>query len=81
MNVGGPAIHTVLLTDRMDKTSFPTLLVTGIEGATEGSMRYLAEERGIEPIVIPEMGREISWKDDFVTLWKLICLMRREKPA
>lgn len=80
LNVGGPAIHTVLLTDLMNRTSYPTTLVTGVEGATEGSMRYLAEERGIEPVVIQELGREISWKDDLVTLWKLILLMRREKP-
>ena len=80
LNVGGPAIHTVLLTERMDKTHYETLLVTGIEGTTEGSMRYLADAAGIQPIVIPEMGREISWRDDFVALWKLIQLIRREKP-
>jgi glycosyltransferase involved in cell wall biosynthesis len=80
LNVGGPAIHTVLLTDRLDRDNYPTQLVIGVEGAMEGSMRYLAEERGIQPIVIPEMGREISWKDDLVALWKLMALMRRERP-
>jgi glycosyltransferase involved in cell wall biosynthesis len=79
LNVGGPAIHTVLLTHLLDKDKYPTHLVTGVEGPTEGSMRYLAEERGVETLIIPEMGREISWKDDIVALWKLMVLMRREK--
>ena len=80
LNVGGPAIHTVLLTDKLDPRRYETILVTGTEGETEGSMRYLAEERGITPFVIPEMGREISLKEDITALWKLICLIRREKP-
>ena len=80
LNVGGPSIHTILLTHLLDPDKFVTQLVTGSEGSTEGSMRYLADERGIEPYVIPEMGREISWRDDFIALWKLIWLLRREKP-
>lgn len=80
LNVGGPAIHTVLLTDKLDPRRYETILVTGSEGETEGSMRYLAEERGIEPVIIPEMGREISLKEDIKALWKLIKLIRQEKP-
>ena len=80
LNIGGPAIHTVLLTDMMNKDKYESHLVTGSEGATEGSMRYLAVERGVPLIEIPEMGREISWIDDFTALWKLIKLMRQMKP-
>ncbi len=80
LNVGGPAIHTVLLTAGLDPLKFESRLVTGTEGPTEGSMRYLAEERNIEPLCIPEMGREISLREDFIVLWKLILLIRREKP-
>lgn len=80
LNVGGPAIHTVLLTQLLDPAQYKTLLVSGVEGPTEGSMRYLAEERGVEPRIVPEMGREISLRHDIVALFKLIALMRREKP-
>jgi len=80
LNVGGPAIHTVLLTDLVDTKQYSTCLVTGIEAPSEGSMRYLAVERGVEPVIIPEMSREISWRDDLVALFKLIRLMHREKP-
>jgi hypothetical protein len=50
LNIGGPAIQTVLLTDRLDPRQVQMRLVTGVEGPAEGSMRYLAEERGIELI-------------------------------
>lgn len=80
LNIGGPAIHTILLTHLLDREQFDTTLITGIEGPAEGSMRYLAEERGVAPHVIPEMGREISWREDIATLRKLIALMRRHKP-
>lgn len=80
LNVGGPAIHTVLLTDRLDTGRYRTRLVTGVVPPTEGNMQYLADERGIEPVIIPEMSREISWRDDLVALYKLIGLMLRERP-
>ena len=80
LNVGGPAIHTVLLTHLLDPCQYETTLVTGTEGETEGSMRYLAAERGVVPVVISEMGREISWREDLVALRKLIRLMRAIKP-
>lgn len=80
LNVGGPAIHTVLLTELLDPRRFHSRLVIGLEGPTEGSMRYLADERGVVPVIIPEMGREISWRDDLIALAKLVALLRREKP-
>lgn len=78
--MGGPAIHTILLTQLLHRQRFQTQLVTGTEGTTEGTMRYLAEERNVPLTEVQEMGREISWKDDLIALRKLIALMRREKP-
>ncbi len=80
LNVGGPAIHTILLTALLDPRRYESVLVTGSEGATEGSMRYLAEERQVALNTIPEIGREISWIDDLVALIKLVRILRREKP-
>ena len=48
--------------------------------ADDGTDRARADDRGLELIEIPEMGREISWRDDLIALWKLIQLIRREKP-
>jgi glycosyltransferase involved in cell wall biosynthesis len=80
MNVGGPATHVVLLNAGLDRRGYDTLLVTGSEGASEGSLRDLAVANGLRLALIPELGREISPRSDLVTLVKLYRLMRRERP-
>ena len=80
LNVGGPAIHTVLLTEGLEDCAFHSLLVTGRHGEHEGDMSYLASDRGVTPTVIPELGRELSWRDDVIALWKLVRLMRWFRP-
>jgi glycosyltransferase involved in cell wall biosynthesis len=84
LNIGGPAIHTTLLTERLNPTCFQSQLVTGVEAENEGNMLELMGERGlsgpIEPIIIPSLGREISPKSDLQTLREVLRLMRREKP-
>lgn len=80
LNIGGPAIHTVLLTEGLNKQKFESVLVTGIVNPNEGDMTYLAHDRGINPIVIKELGREISWRDDLTALWKIFQLLRKENP-
>lgn len=80
LNVGGPAIHTVLLTRDLDPKRFESILVTGTEGPDEGSMRDWAIEQGVTPVIIPELGREISPFADLKVLFKLYRLFRREKP-
>lgn len=80
LNIGGPAINAILLTAGLDKEQFETILVTGQVGETEGDMSYLSQEKGVSPYLIPELGREINWKDDIVALWKLMKIVRQEKP-
>jgi glycosyltransferase involved in cell wall biosynthesis len=43
-------------------------------------MTYFARERGIEPVIIPELGRELHPLRDIVTLWKVYRLLRQLKP-
>jgi glycosyltransferase involved in cell wall biosynthesis len=43
-------------------------------------MLYLASEKGVSPTVIPEMGRDISWRDDLRTLFKIYRLIKIENP-
>lgn len=79
LNIGGPAIHTVLLTKFLTSDRFSSTLVTGQVSPSEGDMRYLAEEKGISPQIIPELGREIRWRDDLIVLrklYRLICTLR-----
>jgi glycosyltransferase involved in cell wall biosynthesis len=80
MNIGGPAVHVVLLNAGLNPQKYDCLLVTGSEGASEGSLRDLAESSHLRLEVLPELGREISPRSDLVTLFKLYRLMRRERP-
>ncbi len=80
LNVGGPAIHVTLLTERLSAPDFETTLVCGHIGPGEGDMAYLAAERGIQPVYIAELGRELSLLRDLLTLLKLWRLMRRLRP-
>jgi len=80
MNIGGPSVHVSLLNAGLAADGYECLLVTGSEGATEGSLRDLAEARRLRLAVIPELGREIAPWSDLRTLVKLYRLMRRERP-
>lgn len=80
LNIGGPAIHTILLTEGLDKNRFDSLLVTGTSGKSEGDMSYLAEEKEVQPIIIPELSRSLKIPKDIIALWKLFCLIKKEKP-
>lgn len=79
LNVGGPARHVVWLNAGLQSAGHETLLVAGVVPAGEDDMSYFALERGVEPVIIPQMSREISPKDA-LTIWKLFQLFRRERP-
>jgi glycosyltransferase involved in cell wall biosynthesis len=43
-------------------------------------MSYLAGDKNVRPIVVPELGREISFAKDITALFKLYAIMKREMP-
>jgi glycosyltransferase involved in cell wall biosynthesis len=49
-------------------------------GPDEGDMRYYAEERGVQPIIIPELGRELHPVRDLMTFWKVYRLIQEIRP-
>lgn len=71
LNVGGPAIHTQLLTHYLKDRGYDTRLVTGREENREGNMLYIAREKGIEPVIIPELSREIRPQQDWISYKKI----------
>jgi glycosyltransferase involved in cell wall biosynthesis len=79
LNVGGPAKHVIWLTSALQPPDFDSLLVTGTVPDGEEDMSYFAEQLDVSPFYIPEMSREISWKDG-ITIWKLFRLFRRWQP-
>ncbi len=79
LNVGGPAKHVVWLTQGLQSPEWNSVLVAGTVPAGEEDMSYFAEAMGVSPVFMPEMSREITPKD-FLTIWKLYLLFRRERP-
>ncbi len=80
LNIGGPAVHAVLLTAGLNDGNIRSTLVTGSVGRSEGDMLYFARQHGVNPVIVPALGREISWWDDLVAFWKLYRLFVWERP-
>ena len=81
MNVGGPAIHVTALHAKLDPSHFDSILVSGTENPGEGSMLDYARQRGVEPILVPEMrGVATLAPRDAIALARLVQIIRRFKP-
>ncbi|MFQ5900424.1 MAG: glycosyltransferase family 4 protein [Thermodesulfobacteriota bacterium] len=80
LNIGGPAIHTILLTANLNNERYDSILVKGKEGPDEGDMLSLARGKEVEPVFIHELQREISPVKDCIALWRLYRLMRVKSP-
>jgi glycosyltransferase involved in cell wall biosynthesis len=79
LNVGGPAKHVIWLTAETARAGFDSHLVCGVVPPGEDDMNYFAKTYGVQPIVVPELSREISWRD-LIVIWKLYRLFRQLKP-
>lgn len=80
LNIGGPAIYVTLVTGALNAHGHVTHLITGQVGADEGDMIYYAEQRGVEPVIVPELGRSIHPLRDIATTYKLYRMIRQFKP-
>ena len=79
LNVGGPAQHVVWLTAGLDPKRLDTTLVTGTVAAGEGDMGYFARERGVEPVIVDQMSRELGPRD-VLALVRLLRILFRVRP-
>jgi len=80
LNVGGAALHVMLLAAHLPAPAYENLLVCGVVGDNEADMGYVAAEKGVPVTIIRELGRELSLTGDLLTLFKLWRLMRRFRP-
>jgi glycosyltransferase involved in cell wall biosynthesis len=80
LNIGGPAIHVSLLASRLP-ASYAATVLTGHVGPHEGDMTYYARERGVEPVVIDGLGRELKPITDIGLVMRLYRMFRRERPS
>jgi glycosyltransferase involved in cell wall biosynthesis len=80
LNIGGPAIHSILLTRYLDSLDYKTLLVAGQVGLEEGDMSYLAEAEGVKPVIISKLGRRLKFLDDLIAFVRLLQLFMNFRP-
>jgi glycosyltransferase involved in cell wall biosynthesis len=80
LNIGGPAIQAISLSDHLSRDGYKTLLVSGKVAPHEGDMAYLAAKRGVQPVILPEMGREITPLGDVKSLIDLRRIIKQFNP-
>lgn len=80
LTIGGPDIHVLLLNSGLDRSRFESYLAVGTAIEDEPDMTHLAYKMGINTIVIPELKKKISIKNDIIALIKLYKIMRKIKP-
>jgi glycosyltransferase involved in cell wall biosynthesis len=80
LNIGGPAIQAISLSDHLSREGYKTLLVSGKVAPREGDMAYFAEQRGVQPVILPKMGREITPIGDMHSLMDLRRIIKRFRP-
>jgi glycosyltransferase involved in cell wall biosynthesis len=80
LNMGGPALHVAYLSAGLEKRGYRTTLVAGELARGEASMAFVAEQRGVQVVHIPQLHREITALGDAVAVARLVVLIRRERP-
>ncbi len=80
LTVGGPAVYVTLLTEKLGAPDYESTLVSGMIDPKEGDMTYYAEQHGVHPVVISELGRGLNPIRDTITLWKVYRLIREMQP-
>ncbi|HEX9780144.1 MAG TPA: glycosyltransferase [bacterium] len=80
MNIGGPAVHAIVLGEGFRGPRYESLLVTGVAEPHEGDLRLTAIRRGVRVAVVPAMGRAVRPLADLRAWWQILSLMIQERP-
>lgn len=78
-NLGGPTYNAAYLTKYMSP-EFETMLIGGCRDEAEKDSEYIVRSLGIEPVIIPEMRREIDPVKDVVAYNKIKKIIKEFKP-
>ncbi len=82
LNIGGPAFHVWILSERLASQGFHTILVTGQSGPGE---KNYDEENELRPknfrlVRLKNMGRSVKFIADLVSFFEIWWLLVRERP-
>jgi glycosyltransferase involved in cell wall biosynthesis len=77
--VGGPTLNVLYLTKYL-APEFETLLVVGEKENHEKDANFMAEQMGIETLLVPDMGRSIHAFRDFKAYKHIQKIIREFKP-
>jgi Glycosyl transferase 4-like domain len=80
LNIGGPALHTTLLTERLDPRRYDARLIAGTEGPDEGNYLRLHGATPERVTILPALGRWVRGVADLLVLYQLLGVMRRLRP-
>jgi glycosyltransferase involved in cell wall biosynthesis len=80
MNIGGPAYHVSLLSGRLDRDRYKTLLLTGSLGGGEGSFEELAQRYEVNRRIVPGLRPELNPLSDLRALINLVRTIREFRP-
>ncbi|MDX6565352.1 MAG: hypothetical protein QOE10_1014, partial [Gaiellales bacterium] len=79
LNVGGPAIQVIPLVDELRARGYTADVAHGQLGPGEASMTYLADARGLETILVPQLRRAVG-PHDAIALREIMRLLRAHRP-
>ena len=80
LNIGGPAIHTILLTRELPALGYDPILAAGDFEDGEGDMSYLLDPAD-RFYRIPQLSRSVSPIRNLMALLRIWRLIRKERPA
>ncbi len=78
-NLGGPAYVATNLAKNFSE-DITCMLIGGSKYESELSSEFIAKEGGLDPIIIPEMSRDVSPMNDYVAYRKIKNIIKDFKP-
>lgn len=80
LNIGGPARHAIILSDRLRQRGYETLLVFGAATPSEGNLEDLVSARSCRFVKVPALERSIRPWHDAQAFSAVLRLIRAERP-
>ncbi|NND94094.1 MAG: glycosyltransferase [Flavobacteriales bacterium] len=78
-NLGGPTFNAAYLSKHLPG-EFETMLVGGRKDYSEDNSLHIIDRLGLDPIIIPEMRRELNLKNDYLSYQRICELIEEFKP-